>query len=89
MVDNLSPESPEDVSALSFEAAFLRLEETAQTLEAGNLTLEEATRLYEDGMKLAHHCNVLISATQLKISQLRKTYDAQEPVEEAEEDTVA
>jgi len=89
MVDNLSLESPEDVSALSFEAAFLRLEETAQTLEAGNLTLEDATRLYEEGMKLAHRCNQLISTTQLKIGQLREKYDSHAPVEEAEEDTVA
>ena len=59
---------------LSFEEAFRRLEETAQTLEAGSLTLEEATGLYEEGMRLAKLCNQMLSSTQIKITQLRNAY---------------
>ena len=68
--DNTSLARPE----LSFEEAFRRLEETAQALEEGNLTLDEATRLYEEGMNLAKLCNQLLTATQLKITELRNAY---------------
>lgn len=61
----------------SFEEAFTRLEETVQKLEAGGLTLEEATRLYEEGMKLARQCNELLSATELKVSRLKTSYGQQ------------
>ena len=59
---------------MSFEEAFRKLEETAQALEEGNLTLDEATRLYEEGMGLAKLCNRLLSATELKITELKNAY---------------
>ncbi len=70
---------------MSFEEAFRKLEETAQALEEGNLTLDEATRLYEEGMSLAKLCNRLLSATELKITELKNTYSeetADVPVED-------
>ena len=72
--DSTPPTQPE----MSFEEAFRRLEETAQVLEAGNLTLDEATRLYEEGMNLAKLCNHLLTATQLKITELRNAYSNDE-----------
>ena len=77
MSDNPISNPLEDISTLSFESAFLRLEQTAQTLELGNLTLDDAARLYEEGMKLAHYCNKLICETQLKIVQLKDTYGSE------------
>lgn len=59
---------------MPFEEAFRKLEETAQALEEGNLTLDEATRLYEEGMGLAKLCNRLLSATELKITELKNAY---------------
>ncbi|MBM3946193.1 MAG: exodeoxyribonuclease VII small subunit [SAR202 cluster bacterium] len=61
----------------SFEDAFTRLDETVKKLEAGGLTLEEATRLYEEGMKLARQCNELLSATELKVTRLQTSYGQQ------------
>lgn len=61
----------------SFEAAFTRLEETVQKLESGGLTLDEATRLYEEGMRLARQCNELLSATEMKITRLQTSYGQQ------------
>ena len=77
MEDLPSADPLEDISTLSFESAFLLLEETTQTLESGNLTLDDTAQLYEKGMKLAHHCNQLISDIQLHISQLKDTYDSE------------
>ena len=74
MAQDIENNDPLIQPELSFEEAFRRLEETALTLEAGNLTLDEATRLYEEGMNLAKLCNRHLNATQLKITQLRNTY---------------
>ncbi len=62
---------------LSFEEAFQLLEEKVQALEAGGLTLEEATRLFEEGMRLARICNEVLSAAELKVTRLRTAFGEQ------------
>ncbi|MFQ5860270.1 MAG: exodeoxyribonuclease VII small subunit [Dehalococcoidia bacterium] len=59
---------------LSFEEALAKLEATVQALEAGNLPLEEATRLFEEGMRLGQLCNQMLNATELKVTQLKEAY---------------
>ena len=61
----------------SFEESFAKLEQTVQALETGGLTLEQATRLYEEGMRLAKLCNEMLSATELKITRLQTSYGQQ------------
>ncbi len=39
-----------------FEEALNRLEEIVRRLEAGDLPLEDAMRLFEEGMKLSAYC---------------------------------
>ena len=58
----------------SFETAFTELRETVQALEAGNLPLDEATRLFEKGMELAKACNDQLTQTELKITRLQRSY---------------
>ena len=60
--------------SLSFEEAFSRLDETVQSLESGGLTLESATALYEEGMRLVQLCNRLLSTAELKMTQLKDAY---------------
>ena len=62
---------------LTFEQAFARLDETVQSLEAGELPLAEATQLYESGMKLAQVCNKMLATAELKITQIQTAYDEQ------------
>ena len=45
----------------SFEDAFVKLREAVEALEAGNLPLEEAARLYEEGMRLAKACGQILN----------------------------
>ena len=76
---------------LSFEEAYNRLEETVHALEGGGLSLAEATRLFEEGMKLARICNELLSSTELRITRLQTAYGEQmrlltEDKEESAED---
>lgn len=63
--------------SLSFEAAFSRLERTVEALEAGGLTLEEASGLFEEGMRLAKLCNQRLDTVELKITQLQTSYGEQ------------
>lgn len=64
MVKKISPQSP------SFEQLYTELETTVETLEAGNLTLDEAMRLYERGMELAKQCNTMLDTAELRIQEL-------------------
>ena len=58
----------------SFEDSFHRLNEMAEQLEAGGLTLAEATSRFEEGMKLVQFCNELLSNAELKITELKEAY---------------
>ncbi|MDA1257421.1 MAG: exodeoxyribonuclease VII small subunit [Chloroflexi bacterium] len=70
-------ESKADREPASFEDAFTSLEETVRKLEAGPLTLDESTRLFEDGMGLAKRCNELLSATELRVTRLQTAFAEQ------------
>jgi exodeoxyribonuclease VII small subunit len=63
-----------DAESSSFENSFNRLAEMAEQLEAGGLTLAEATARFEEGMKLVQHCNELLNNAELKISELKEAY---------------
>ena len=52
-------------------------EETVKALEAGGVTLEDATRLFEEGMHLARICHQHLSATELKITHLQRSFGEQ------------
>ena len=67
-------DSPNTDDSTSFEEAFNRLEELVQSLEEGRLSLQETQRLYEEGMELAKLCNNLLSATELRITELRDSF---------------
>lgn len=67
-----SPDS--DPAPIGFEDAFRQLTEIAESLEAGGLTLAEATAKYEQGMKLVQHCNHLLDSAELEITTLRENY---------------
>jgi exodeoxyribonuclease VII small subunit len=62
---------------LSFEQAYSRLEETVHALEEGELSLAEATRLFEDGMNLARLCGDLLSSAEIKITRLQTAFGEQ------------
>lgn len=64
-----------DFETLSFEEAFALLEETVETLEQGNLNLEETLELFDRGMQLASRCNALLDSAELRIQQLMPSAD--------------
>lgn len=74
MADEPNGEPALDVDSLSFEQAFQRLGELAESLDTGGLTLAEATGRYEQGMVLVRRCNQLLDAAELKITSLKDSY---------------
>ena len=69
---NSSPK--DDAESINFEDSFRRLNEIAEQLEAGGLTLAEATSRFEEGMKLVQTCNELLNNAELKITELKESY---------------
>ncbi len=63
-----------EAESASFEDSFHRLSEMAEQLEAGGLTLAEATSRFEEGMKLVQFCNQLLNNAELKITELKESY---------------
>ena len=55
----------------SFEEAFAQLEAAVVALQDGQLPLERALQYYEEGMRLARHCNDLLQQAELRVKQLR------------------
>ena len=65
------------IDDLTFEQAIARLDETVEALEAGDVPLAEATRLYEQGMKLARVCSEMLATAELRITQVQTAYGEQ------------
>ena len=74
MTNSTAAEDPTGIDSLSFEDAFRRLSEMAESLEDGGLTLAQATARYEDGMNLVGRCNHLLDEAELKITNLRDSF---------------
>ena len=55
---------------LTFESAFAQLEEIVGKLEGGDLPLDEALALFEQGQKLAAFCGARLDEAELKVQQL-------------------
>jgi exodeoxyribonuclease VII small subunit len=70
------------LKAKSFEEAFSELEAAVAALQDGQMPLERALHYYEEGMKLAQHCNDLLEKAELRVQQLRVT-DAGTPIVES------
>jgi len=72
------------LEALSFEEAFAELEAAVAALQDGQMPLEHALHYYEEGMKLAQHCNNLLEKAELRVQQLRVTGEGTPIVESFE-----
>ncbi len=64
--------SPPKDSNLTFEQGLERLEKIVKELEQGDLPLERALELFEEGMKLSGNCRRQLEEAENKIELLLK-----------------
>lgn len=69
-----------------FEEAMQRLEEIVQSLDSGDLPLEESLKIFEEGMKLVGFCNSKLDEAEKKVSLLIKESDGQLKEQSFDED---
>ena len=58
----------------TFEAVYTRLVETVQRLETGGLPLDESIGLFEEGMRLAQRCRVMLDGAELRVTALTEEF---------------
>ncbi len=60
---------------ISFEDSLKRLEEIVEELEKGELSLDEALKLYEEGMLFSDKCLDKLNETKKKVEKLTREGD--------------
>jgi exodeoxyribonuclease VII small subunit len=58
-----------------FESALKSLEDIVVQLEAGDLTLDKALELFEEGVKISRYCNSKLEEAERKVEILAKSSD--------------
>lgn len=60
-------------SPASYEQLYAQLQQVVDQLEQGELALDEALKLYEQGTALAAACQQLLDQAELRIQNLQET----------------
>ena len=63
------------MAKLSFEKAMEQLEQIVQEMESGELTLENALKKFEEGIRLSRYCTRKLEDTEKKITLLMEQAD--------------
>ena len=58
-----------------FESNLKQLEEIVTQLEGGDLTLDRALELFEEGVKISRYCNAKLEEAERKVEVLLKSSD--------------
>jgi len=77
----MTERTPEKISEMDFETAFVALQENVAQLEGEELPLEKALSLYELGQHMAKRCATLLEEAELKVRTLSidtPTFDEEE-----------
>jgi exodeoxyribonuclease VII small subunit len=61
---------PQDIAAMSFEAALAELETIVRQLEKGESSLDNAINSYQRGAALKRHCEVKLREAQEKVEKI-------------------
>lgn len=55
---------------MDFEKKLSRLEEIVQSMEKGDLTLENSLKLFEEGVKLSRECQTQLTKAEAQVKKL-------------------
>lgn len=84
----IDAKAPEPSSQGGFEKSLIRLEEVVKQLEGTDLSLDEAMKLFEEGVKLSHDCQKQLEEAESKVEILLRRADGKitpEPFEPEDE----
>ena len=70
----------------TFEETVKRLEKIVASLESGDVPLDEALNLYEEGIQLSRSCSEKLKAAELRIKKLSKDIKGQFELTELREE---
>ena len=70
-------DAPQTPDAPNFEAALKRLEEIVKKLESGDLPLDSALELFEEGIKLSRFCHTTLGQAERRVEILLKNESGQ------------
>jgi exodeoxyribonuclease VII small subunit len=68
----------------SFEASLKRLEAIVDSLESGEVPLDKAMELYEEGVQLSKYCGEKLRDTELRLKKLSKDVEGNFDVSDLE-----
>lgn len=71
----------DDILAMSFEKALSELEEIVNSLESGNVALEESIAIYQRGNQLRAHCSAKLKDAQAQIEKITNDGTSTEPLD--------
>jgi exodeoxyribonuclease VII small subunit len=89
MTNSASNKKPEAPRRVEFEKSLARLEEVVRRLEQANLTLDDAMKLFEEGVQLSRECQKQLEEAEGRVEILLKKTDgrlAAVPFEPEKED---
>tara|TARA_Y100000590_G_C15306846_1_gene858591 strand:- start:227 stop:439 length:213 start_codon:yes stop_codon:yes gene_type:complete len=70
------------MSKKNFEASLEKLEAVVNSIENGNLSLDESIKKFEEGIKLYKSCKDLLSEAEKKITVLTESLNEEEYIPE-------
>lgn len=73
------------IENMEFEAALAELEKIAEIMNEGKLSIKEAAKLYENGLRLKNHCAKILESIELKLNQISINQDGTVNIENKEE----
>ena len=71
-VNPTSPQKPDAAKKPDFESSLTRLEEIVGKLESANLSLDDAMKLFEEGVQLSRDCQKHLEQAEGKVEILLK-----------------
>lgn len=86
-MDSTPSKKPEPVKKSDFETSLKRLEEVVRRLENANLSLDEAMKLFEEGVELSRVCQKQLHEAEGRVEILLKKAGGQMAAEPFEAET--
>lgn len=81
------PKPPDEApKAMSFEESLERLEAIVEQLDGGDVPLDKALALFEEGTKLAALCRAQLEKAEVQVKEAARRAGEREPAERSEAD---